>query len=147
MTETLVIQYNTPVRFQVSRLTKPIVRSNREGDPTLPDRCSLDVPQYMYYYPPYLKCAFQLLTLAFQNEFYKQKQGAVVGSPISSLVTALLAMWYQYVDDTMTKICEIHCTVSSFSDHLNSINPHIQSSLQRKKRMAEFHSWTPAFTW
>ena len=33
-------------------------------------------------------------------------------------------MWYSYADDTMTKIHE--CAVSSFSDHLNSINPHIQ---------------------
>ena len=33
-------------------------------------------------------------------------------------------MWYRYVDDTMTKIHE--GAVKSFSDYLNSINPHIQ---------------------
>lgn len=73
--------------FQVSQSTKSIVRLKLEGDPTLPDRCSLDVPQYNY--PPHLKCAFQVPTFAFQSEFYKQKQGAVMGSPISPLVANL----------------------------------------------------------
>ena len=75
----------------------------------------------------------------FQNEFYKQKQGASMGSPISPIVANLYmelfesraletsptrpVMLYRYVDDTMVKIDE--GAASSYSDHLNSINPHI----------------------
>ena len=83
----------------------------------------------------------------FQNEFYKQKQGAAMGSPISPIVANLYmehfesraldttptppAMWYRYVDDTMIKIHE--GAVKSFSDHLNSINPHIQFTSEEEK--------------
>ena len=81
----------------------------------------------------------------FQNELYKQEQGAA--SPISPIVANLYmehfesrasdtaptrpSMWYRYVDDTMTKIHE--CAVSSFSDHLNSMNPHIQFTSEEEK--------------
>ncbi|XP_074606463.1 uncharacterized protein LOC141859518 [Acropora palmata] len=41
------------------------------------------------------------------------------------------AMWYRYVDDTMTKIHE--GAVSSFSDHLNSINSHIRFTSEEEK--------------
>ena len=112
----------------------PIVRSKLEGDPTLPDRCSLDVPQLS----TLLEMCLSSTYFTFQNEFCKQKQGAAMGSPISPIVANLIyfesraldtapnppAMWYRYVDDTMTKIHE--GAVNSFSHHLNSINPHIQ---------------------
>ena len=77
-----------------------------------------------------------------------------MGSPISPIVANLYmehfesraletaptwpAMWYRYVDDTMTKIHE--GAVSSFP------SIHTSGSLRKKKRMAEFHFWTPAFT-
>ncbi|KAL9970993.1 hypothetical protein ACROYT_G023466 [Oculina patagonica] len=41
------------------------------------------------------------------------------------------AMWYRYVDDTMAKIHE-HA-VDSFSDHLNSIDQHIQFTSEQEK--------------
>ena len=41
------------------------------------------------------------------------------------------AFWYRYVDDTMTKIHE--GAVNSFSDHLNSINPHIQFTSEEEQ--------------
>ena len=42
-----------------------------------------------------------------------------------------LTMWYCYVDDMMTKIHE--WTVSSFSDHLNSVSPDIQFTSKEEK--------------
>ena len=93
-----------------------IVRSKLEGDPTLPDRCFLDVPQLS----TLLEMCLSSTYFTFQNEFYKQKQGAAMGSPISPIVANLCvehfestaletaptrpAMWYRYVDDTMTKL-------------------------------------------
>ena len=121
----------------------PIVRSKLEGDPTLSERCSLDVPQLS----TLLEMCLSSTYFTFQNEFYKHKQGAAMGSPISPIVPNLYmehfesraldtaptppAMWYRYVDDTMTKIHE--GAVKSFSDHLNSINPHIQFTSEEEK--------------
>ena len=121
----------------------PIVRSKLESDPTLPDRCSLDVSQLS----TLLEMCLSSTYFTFQNELYKQKQGAAMGSPISHIVANLYMehfesraldtaptrppMWYCYVDDTMTKIHE--CAVSSFSDHLNSINPNIQFTSEEEK--------------
>ena len=121
----------------------PIVRSKLVSDPTLPDRCSLDVSQLS----TLLEMCLSSTYFTFQNELYKQKQGAAMGSSISPIVANLYmehfesraldtaptrpSMWYRYVDDTMTKIHE--CAVSSFSDHFNSINPNIQFTSQEEK--------------
>ena len=120
-----------------------IVRSKLEGDPTLPDRCFLDVPQLS----TLLEMCLSSTYFTFQNEFYKQKQGAAMSSPISPIVANLYmehfestaletaptrpAKWYRYVDDTMTKIHE--GAVSSFSDHPNSINSHIRFTSEEEK--------------
>ena len=121
----------------------PIVRSKLVSYPTLPDRCSLDASQLS----TLLEMCLSSTYFTFQNELYKQKQGAAMGFPISPIVANLYmehfesraletaptrpSMWYRYVDDTMTKIHE--CAVSSFSDHLNSINPNIQFTSEDEK--------------
>ena len=121
----------------------PIVRSKLESDPLLPDRCSLDASQSS----TLLEMCLPSTYFMFQNELYKQEQGAAMGSPVSPIVANLYmehfesraldtaptwpSMWYRYVDDTMTKIHE--CTASSFSDHLNSINPNIQFTSEEEK--------------
>ena len=51
-----------------------IVRSKLEGDPTLPDRCFLDVPELF----TLLEMCLSSTYFTFQNEFYKQKQGAAM---------------------------------------------------------------------
>ena len=83
-----------------------------------------------------------------------------MGSPISPIVANLYmehfesraldtaptppAMWYRYVDDTMTKIHEYAVRSFFLSTLILLINT--SSSLQRKKRMAQSHSLTPAYT-
>ena len=70
-----------------------------------------------------------------------------MGSPISPVVANLYmeqfesraldtaptppTMWYRYVDDTMAKIHEN--AVDSFSEHLNSIDQHIQFTSEQEK--------------
>ena len=121
----------------------PIGRSKLVSYPTLPDSCSLDASQLS----TLLEMCLSSTYFTFQNELYKQKQGAAMGSPISPIVANLYmehfesraldtaptrpSMWYRYVDDTMTKIHE--CAVSSFSDHLNSINPNIPFTSEEEK--------------
>ena len=100
----------------------PVIRSKLEDDPTLPDRCSLDVLQLS----TLLEMCLSSTYFTFQNELYKQKQGVAKGSLISPIVANLYmehfesraldtaptqpSMWYRYVDDTMTNIHE--CAVS-----------------------------------
>ena len=121
----------------------PVVRAKLEDDLGLPDRCPLDVPQLT----TLLEMCLSSTYFTYQNDFYKQKQGAAMGSPISPIVANLYmehfesraldtaptppAMWYRYVDDTMTKIHEY--AVRSFSEHLNSIDQHIQFTSEEEK--------------
>ncbi|KAL9953266.1 hypothetical protein ACROYT_G040655 [Oculina patagonica] len=120
-----------------------VTKAKLEGDSSLPDRCPLDITQLS----TLLEMCLSSTYFTYQHEFYKQKQGAAMGSPISPIVANLYmeqfesraldtaptppTMWYRYVDDTMAKIHE-HA-VDSFSDHLNSIDQHIQFTSEQEK--------------
>ena len=121
----------------------PVVRAKLESDQSLPDRCPLDIAQLSVL----LEMCLSSTYFTFQGEFYKQKKGAAMGSPISPVVANLYmeqfesraldtaptppTMWYRYVDDTMAKIHEN--TIDSFSEHLNSIDQHIQFTSEQEK--------------
>ena len=112
-------------------------------DQRLPDRCPLDIAQLSVL----LEMCLSSTYFTFQGEFYKQKKGAAMGSPISPVVANLYmeqfesraldtaptppTMWYRYVDDTMAKIHEN--AVDSLSEHLNSIDQHIQFTSEQEK--------------
>ena len=77
---------------------------------------------------------------SFQDQFYEQKEGAAIGSPISPIVANLLMedfeiralatspcppiLWKRIVDDTFTIIKKSH--KEALLEHLNSINNNIQ---------------------
>ncbi|XP_068720552.1 uncharacterized protein [Montipora capricornis] len=121
----------------------PVVRAKLESDQSLPDRCPLDIAQLSVL----LEMCLSSTYFTFHGEFYKQKKGAAMGSPISPVVANLYmeqfesraldtaptppTMWYRYVDDTMAKIHEN--AVDSFSEHLNSIDQHIQFTSEQEK--------------
>ena len=121
----------------------PVVRAKLESDQSLPDRCPLDISQLSVL----LEMCLSSTYFTFQGEFYKQKKGAAMGSPISPVVANLYmeqfesraldtaptppTMWYRYVDDTMAKIHEN--AIDSFSEHLNSIGQHIQFTSEQEK--------------
>ena len=121
----------------------PVVRAKLESDQSLPDRCPLDIAQLS----ALLEMCLSSTYFTFQGEFYKQKKGAAMGSPISPVVANLYmeqfesraldtapippTMWYRYVDDTIAKIHEN--AVDSFSEHLNSIDQHIQFTSEQEK--------------
>ena len=79
--------------------------------------------------------------------FYQQCFGMAMGSPVSVTVANLVMeeieekalstfspspqFWKRYVDDTCTLLQSN--VVYHFLDHLNSINPHIQFTLENEK--------------
>ena len=63
----------------------PVVRAKLESDQSLPDRCPLDIAQLSVL----LEMCLSSTYFTFQGEFYKQKKGAAMGSPISPVVANL----------------------------------------------------------
>ena len=63
----------------------PVVRAKLESDQSLPDRCPLDIAQLS----ALLEMCLSSTYFTFQGEFYKQKKGAAMGSPISPVVANL----------------------------------------------------------
>ena len=82
--------------------------------------------------------------LCFKRKFYKQLQGAAMGSPVSPVIAniymehfeslsipkspTLIMWWFRYVND-------VHSTtrkdqVNKLQEHLNSIDPHIKFTIE-----------------
>ncbi|XP_046405042.1 uncharacterized protein LOC124170364 [Ischnura elegans] len=82
----------------------------------------------------------------WDGEFYKQKDGAAMGSPLSPVVANLYmehfeedalassklrpSCWIRYVDDTFVIWPHGKDTLKEFADHLNSIHPSIQFTME-----------------
>nr|XP_060617816.1 uncharacterized protein LOC132767173 [Anolis sagrei ordinatus] len=91
-----------------------------------------------------------LTTSYFQwdNEFYEQKDGVAMGSPLSPVIanfymehfeeqaletaTKKPTIWFRYVDDTFTIWSHGEEELSRFLDHLNSIHPNIQFTMEKE---------------
>nr|XP_060622650.1 uncharacterized protein LOC132769734 [Anolis sagrei ordinatus] len=92
-----------------------------------------------------------LTTSYFQwdNEFYEQKDGVAMGSPLSPVIanfymehfekqaletaTKKPTIWFRYVDDTFTIWSHGEEELNRFLEHLNSIHPNIQFTMEKEK--------------
>ena len=119
-----------------------VTRDRLIYDPSLPDRTSLTVDDICSLLQLYLEATY----LAFEGKVYRQIHGTAMGSPVSVVVANLVMedveqealstfhtpprFWRRYVDDKCTALPSN--LVDSFHDHLNSIDPCIQFTIERE---------------
>ena len=119
-----------------------VTRDRLMNDPSLPDRTSLTVDDIC----SLLQLCLEATYLAFEGKVYRQIHGTAMGSPVSVVVANLVMedveqealstfhtpprFWRRYVDDTCTALPSN--LVDSFHDHLNSIDPCIQFTIERE---------------
>ena len=115
-----------------------VVRRRLEDD-TVSERTNLTIDSIITLLEFCLKATY----LRYQGCYYQQIFGTAMGSPVSVTIANLVMedieralttferpprFWKRYVDDALTAMHPD--TVQSFHDHLNSINPNIQFTLE-----------------
>ena len=120
-----------------------IIEKLLEKDPELQQRTSMIVKHITCLLEFYLRSTY----FTFQNKYYEQVKGAVMGSVISPIVANLYMenlevraintsphpplMWKRFVDDTFVVIKAAH--KQEFLEHINSIDHHIQFTSEESR--------------
>ena len=120
-----------------------IIQALLENDETLSDRTDMSPAQVTSLLTLCLKTTYFI----YKGEFYIQKEGAAMGSPVSPIVANLymedfeekaistfphqLKFWGRYVDDALsaTKLA----LIDPLTTHLNSIDNHIQWTVEHQQ--------------
>ena len=112
------------------------------ADESLGKRTALSADQVTHL----LHICLQTTYFLYKGEYYQQKDGAAMGSPVSPVVTNInvelfndLALktklapriWEKYVDDTFCVIEEVN--TRHFLNQLNSLRPSIQFTMELEK--------------
>ena len=120
-----------------------VIHKRLSEDETLPDRCELDVEQIM----TLLRFCLETTYFVCNGVFYRQVQGAPMGSPVSPAVADLMmeefeeralqnppvvpSVWFRYVDDTFTVLPQNR--IEEFTNYLNSQNRSIQFTIEEEE--------------
>ena len=125
---------NVPVKEALE-----VIMQRLSDDDTLEDRTALSVDQVTHLLDLCLRTTYFM----YQGEFYQQRDGAAMGSPVSPVVANIymemfedLALrtelapriWRRYVDDTFCVMEKEHS--EAFLDHLNTLRPTIQFTME-----------------
>ena len=121
-----------------------IVQQRLEQDSTLPDRTSLTVTSLM----DLLRLCLQTTYFAQGDNLYQQDEGAAMGSPLSPIIANIYmeffeelplestdvrpSLWLRYVDDTFIIWSHGAETLPTFLQHLNSVRPTIQFTMEKE---------------
>ena len=135
---------SVPIQPAISIITKLL-----EEDQELQQRTSLSVNNITSLLEFCLKSTY----FTCQGRYFDQQKGAAMGSPISPIVANLymedfefkaiksspqaLYIWKRFVDDTFTIIKPSQKT--SFWEHLNSIDHHIQFTSEKSRPDGSMH--------
>ena len=125
-------------------LAVQVSRERLENDPSLSQRTSPSVDDICLLLSLCLEAAY----LVFEGRVYLQVYGTAMGSPVLVVVANLVMediecralatfhtpphLWRRYVDDTCAALP--HDLVDPFHEHLNSIDPHIQFTVERESK-------------
>lgn len=128
---------NIPTDLAVS-----VASDHLAADDTLVERTGLRVESII----SLLRLCLDATFFSFRGKYYQQTFGTAMGSPVSVTVADLVMeeieqqaistfdpsprFWKRYVDDTCTALPSE--SVPSFHRHLNSINPHIQFTVEEE---------------
>ncbi|XP_051781539.1 uncharacterized protein LOC127527292 [Erpetoichthys calabaricus] len=121
-----------------------VVRKRLQNDPTLSKRTSLNADQVCLL----LELCLQSTYFIYKSQYYRQKHGCAMGSPVSPIVANLHmeevekralssypgtppSHWFRYVDDTWVKIRSQE--VPQFTDHINGVDKHIKFTREDMK--------------
>ena len=117
-----------------------IVNNRLQQDNTLPQRTAMSIPQIT----SLLEFCLTQTYFLFQGKYYKQKQGAAMGSPISPIIANIFmeefevkalqsfpnppSIWLRFVDDTFV-INKAEYS-QDLLQHINNQDPHIQFTVE-----------------
>ena len=124
-------------------LAVTVARRRLLEDETLKERTCLDVDEII----KLLQLCLDATYVCFRGVYFQQTFGTAMGSPVSVTVANLVMeeieqqalstfdpppkFWKRYVDDTCTALPAD--LVSRFHQHLNSINEHLQFTLEKEE--------------
>ena len=130
-----------------------IIKQHLENDQELQQRTSMSVQHIIML----LEFCLKNTHFVFQDRFYEQTEGAVMGSPLSPIIANLYmeafeekaintsptppSLWRRFVDDTFVIIKKTQ--KDSFISHINSIDEKIQFTMEDNKEDGSMPFWTP----
>ena len=122
-----------------------VILQKLSEDKTLEDRTALSPEQIT----KLLELCLRTTYFSFRGEFYRQRDGAAMGSPVSPVVANIYmemfeemvlgtsqqppTIWKRYVDDTFRVMDGRH--VNGFLEHINSQRPSIKFTMERGNDM------------
>ena len=120
-----------------------VTRRLLEEDETLGERTALTADSIA----ELLKLCLKSTYFRFEGKFYEQREGAAMGSPVSAVIANLYMeyfeqraletapqrprLWRRYVDDTCCIVKR--GSVDALLDHLNSVRPPIQFTVEQER--------------
>ena len=123
-----------------TNLALQVIQQRLQQDTLLTQRTDISITNII----KLLDFVFQNSFSTYKNEYYQQISGCAMRSPVSATVADIVMehveetaistaphpprWWFRYVDDSHS--CLKTTQVNEFHDHLNSINPHLQFTIE-----------------